>query len=92
MLVAIDYTHPSAVILKPPRYYKFYLIYPSIRVHTIFCKYLSSSLNGYVCISKVNNNARLYSQLALPFVMGTTGGDRDALVAEVPSSVCIQIY
>jgi len=29
--------------------------------------------------SAVNGNAELYAKLMLPFVMGTTGGDRDAL-------------
>ena len=42
-LVAIDYTHPSAV----------------------------------------NNNAALYARVGLPFVMGTTGGDRQKLEATV---------
>lgn len=36
--------------------------------------------------SAVNDNARFYCQQNLPFVMGTTGGDRKALVEEVENS------
>ena len=36
--------------------------------------------------SAVNENARFYCKNDMPFVMGTTGGDRDALVEEVLNS------
>lgn len=46
---------------------------------------------AFICIdythpSAVNANARLYCRRGIPFVMGTTGGDRDALAATVASS------
>ncbi len=34
----------------------------------------------------VNDNARFYCERSIPFVMGTTGGDREALAATVESS------
>ncbi|MFZ7126935.1 MAG: dihydrodipicolinate reductase [Desulfobacterales bacterium] len=36
--------------------------------------------------SAVNSNAEFYCRLGLPFIMGTTGGDREKLEAEVKSS------
>jgi len=46
---------------------------------------------GVICIdfthpSAVNDNADFYCACGLPFVMGTTGGDRDRLVASVKAS------
>jgi 4-hydroxy-tetrahydrodipicolinate reductase len=49
LLLAIDYTHPSAV----------------------------------------NENARLYVKLNIPFVMGTTGGDRETLLKDVENHFCV---
>ena len=49
LLVAIDYTHPSAV----------------------------------------NGNAKFYVKHGIPFVMGTTGGDREALMETVASHNCV---
>ncbi|MEW5734606.1 MAG: dihydrodipicolinate reductase [Thermodesulfobacteriota bacterium] len=40
----------------------------------------------YTHPSAVNRNAELYCRLSVPFVMGTTGGDRDALVRIVQES------
>ncbi len=40
----------------------------------------------YTHPSAVNDNAVCYSRSALPFVMGTTGGDREALVQTVEKS------
>ena len=40
----------------------------------------------YTHPSAVNDNAACYCRFALPFVMGTTGGDRAALVSTVESS------
>ncbi len=40
----------------------------------------------YTHPSAVNANARLYLDLSLPFVMGTTGGDREALLREAKAS------
>ncbi|MBI9076884.1 MAG: dihydrodipicolinate reductase [Desulfatibacillum sp.] len=36
--------------------------------------------------SAVNPNAQLYCKIGIPFVMGTTGGDRDALIKTVQAS------
>ena len=46
---------------------------------------------GGICIdfthpSAVNSNAEFYCANSLPFVMGTTGGDREALMARVEAS------
>ena len=48
--------------------------------------YGSAPAGSFVCVdfthpSAVNGNAEWYAANALPFVMGTTGGDRDALLA-----------
>ena len=45
----------------------------------------------FICVdfthpSAVNDNAGFYCEKGLPFVMGTTGGDRDALVRTVTNS------
>lgn len=37
----------------------------------------------YTLPAAVNDNARFYIDQGVPFVMGTTGGDRDALLADV---------
>ena len=47
--------------------------------------------SSFVCVdfthpSAVNENAEWYSAHTLPFVMGTTGGDRDALLACVENA------
>jgi 4-hydroxy-tetrahydrodipicolinate reductase len=41
----------------------------------------------YTVPGAANDNARFYSDKGLPFVMGTTGGDRDLLAETVKSSV-----
>jgi len=40
----------------------------------------------YTLPSAVNDNARFYIASGVPFVMGTTGGDREALAADVRAS------
>jgi hypothetical protein len=40
----------------------------------------------YTLPSAVNENAEFYCANALPFVMGTTGGDREALLASVAAA------
>jgi 4-hydroxy-tetrahydrodipicolinate reductase len=40
----------------------------------------------YTHPSAVNNNALFYAENKLPFVMGTTGGDREKLIADMESS------
>ncbi len=46
----------------------------------------------YTVPATVNDNARFYSGNGLPFVMGTTGGDRDLLAQTVfSSSICAVI-
>ncbi len=40
----------------------------------------------YTLPSAVNENAAFYCENGLPFVMGTTGGDRDRLIADVAAS------
>lgn len=50
-----------------------------------------ASYSHLICIdfthpTVVNDNARFYCERSIPFVMGTTGGDREALVATVENS------
>lgn len=40
----------------------------------------------YTLPSAVNENATFYCENSLPFVMGTTGGDREKLIADVAAS------
>jgi len=49
------------------------------------------SYGRLICIdfthpSAVNSNARFYCECSIPFVMGTTGGDQEALLATVANS------
>ena len=41
----------------------------------------------YTLPSAVNDNARFYIGAGVPFVMGTTGGDREALLADVRAAL-----
>ena len=43
----------------------------------------------YTHPSAVNDNARFYVQQRLPFVMGTTGGDRQQLLKDVQGHSCV---
>jgi 4-hydroxy-tetrahydrodipicolinate reductase len=43
----------------------------------------------YTHPSAVNDNARFYVQEKLPFVMGTTGGDREQLMKDVEGHFCV---
>jgi 4-hydroxy-tetrahydrodipicolinate reductase len=43
----------------------------------------------YTHPSAVNNNGRFYVQNNIPFVMGTTGGDRDELLRDVQGHFCV---
>ena len=50
-----------------------------------------ASYTHLICIdfthpAAVNNNTRFYCERSIPFVMGTTGGDREALVTTVENS------
>ena len=52
---------------------------------------LTAAHGPFICVdfthpSAVNQNARLYCRHGLPFVMGTTGGDRDGLIETVTRS------
>jgi len=61
---------------------EFELVKPDIRDAKIM--QITTEFNPFISIdythpSAVNTNAEFYTQNALPFVMGTTGGDRDQL-------------
>jgi 4-hydroxy-tetrahydrodipicolinate reductase len=43
----------------------------------------------YTHPSAVNGNGKFYAQHELPFVMGTTGGDREQLIADVEGHFCV---
>jgi 4-hydroxy-tetrahydrodipicolinate reductase len=43
----------------------------------------------YTHPSAVNGNARFYVKQRIPFVMGTTGGDRDQLMKDVDGHFCV---
>ena len=49
-------------------------------------KYPDLVVVDYTLPSAVNENAAFYCANALPFVMGTTGGDRDRLLADVAAA------
>ena len=57
---------------------------------------LDSSIRPYISIdfthpSAVNANAQFYSERTIPFIMGTTGGDRDQLIRTVQNSQNIAV-
>lgn len=54
------------------------------------------SVSPFICIdfthpSAVNQNARFYSERSIPFVMGTTGGDREQLMQTVQKSETVAV-
>ncbi|XP_010526968.1 PREDICTED: 4-hydroxy-tetrahydrodipicolinate reductase 2, chloroplastic [Tarenaya hassleriana] len=53
---------------------------------SVFEKYPDLIVVDYTIPSAVNDNAELYSKVGVPFVMGTTGGDRDKLYKTVEDS------
>jgi 4-hydroxy-tetrahydrodipicolinate reductase len=62
------------------------------RVDEIVSAYGEFISVDYTHPSAVNTNAAFYCQRSLPFVMGTTGGDRDALTdTVVRSTICAVI-
>lgn len=68
---------------------KIELVRPEARQKTM--DDIITSYNHLICVdfthpSAVNSNARFYCERAIPFVMGTTGGDRVALLATVANS------
>ncbi len=61
---------------------RFELIRPDVREEKI--KQIKSSIPDFICVdythpTAVNANARFYADNRIPFVMGTTGGDRELL-------------
>ncbi|KAK2980961.1 hypothetical protein RJ640_018045 [Escallonia rubra] len=62
---------------------------PSDRVSvlgSVFYKYPNLIVVDYTVPSAVNDNAELYCKVGVPFVMGTTGGDRKQLYKTVEDS------
>lgn len=62
------------------------LVRPDVRDEKI--KQIKNDFPAFIAIdythpTAVNSNARFYTRNAIPFVMGTTGGDRDALAQTV---------
>lgn len=53
---------------------------------SVLDKYPNLIVVDYTVPSAVNGNAELYSKVGVPFVMGTTGGDRDLLHKTVEDS------
>jgi len=74
---------------------RIHLIHPSNRTDEI--NKLKQGVEPFITVdythpSAVNDNVAFYCQSGLPFVMGTTGGDRDKLPEEVrSSSICAVI-
>jgi 4-hydroxy-tetrahydrodipicolinate reductase len=67
----------------------FTLLRPSERegkIANILKEYPNLIAVDYTHPSAVNGNAEFYVKYKIPFVMGTTGGDRDALIALVKKS------
>ncbi|KAM7489344.1 hypothetical protein LguiB_026828 [Lonicera macranthoides] len=52
----------------------------------VFDEYPNLIVVDYTVPSAVNDNAELYSKIGVPFVMGTTGGDRERLYKTVEDS------
>ncbi|KAG8385603.1 hypothetical protein BUALT_Bualt03G0062300 [Buddleja alternifolia] len=62
---------------------------PSEREHilsSVFKDYPNLIVVDYTLPAAVNDNAALYCKVGVPFVMGTTGGDRDLLYKTVTDS------
>ncbi|KAF4355425.1 hypothetical protein F8388_015179 [Cannabis sativa] len=62
---------------------------PSKRESTLaslYTEYPNLIVVDYTVPAAVNDNAELYSSVGVPFVMGTTGGDRDRLYKTVDES------
>ncbi|WRX22929.1 Dihydrodipicolinate reductase [Theobroma cacao] len=53
---------------------------------SVFHEYPNLVMVDYSVPAAVNDNAELYSKVGVPFVMGTTGGDRDRLYKTVEDS------
>ncbi|XP_008447745.1 4-hydroxy-tetrahydrodipicolinate reductase 2, chloroplastic-like isoform X2 [Cucumis melo] len=53
---------------------------------SVFDEYPNLIVVDYTVPSAVNDNAELYCKVGVPFVMGTTGGDRDRLYKTVDDS------
>ncbi|OMO90429.1 hypothetical protein COLO4_19183 [Corchorus olitorius] len=53
---------------------------------SLFNEYPNLIVVDYTVPDTVNDNAELYSKVGVPFVMGTTGGDRDQLYKTVEES------
>lgn len=65
------------------------LIRPESRqtaMNDILASYTHLICIDYTHPTAVKDNARFYCEMFIPFVMGTTGGDREALVATVENS------
>ncbi len=82
--IAVDGKHvdlialPSGILLPPKEFFT------GLGEGLIVVDYANSV--------SVNGNAELYAQVGLPFVMGTTGGDREQLVETVrKSEICAVI-
>ncbi|KAL4431758.1 hypothetical protein ABPG77_002974 [Micractinium sp. CCAP 211/92] len=57
-----------------------------VALEKIRSQYPDMVVVDYTLPSAVNENAAFYCENGLPFVMGTTGGDRDGLIADVAAS------
>ncbi|PPD85358.1 hypothetical protein GOBAR_DD17704 [Gossypium barbadense] len=53
---------------------------------SVFQEYPSLIVVDYTVPATINDNAELYGKVGVPFVMGTTGGDRDQLYKTVEES------
>ncbi|MFQ6620162.1 hypothetical protein Gotur_000577, partial [Gossypium turneri] len=53
---------------------------------SVFQEYPNLIVVDYTVPAAVNDNAELYGKVGVPFVMGTTGGDRDQLYKTVEES------
>jgi 4-hydroxy-tetrahydrodipicolinate reductase len=72
----------------------FCLVKPDTRdkiIKEIFNQYPSFIAVDYTHPSAVNGNAIFYTQNKIPFVMGTTGGDREKLEQTVQKGSCLAV-
>lgn len=85
-LIVVDYTVPAAVNGKHTLIYgimqRFNLVSKMLLLHRLESKVLACAL----FVLWYTENAALYCKVGVPFVLGTTGGDRELLYKTVADS------
>ncbi|KAL3752869.1 hypothetical protein ACJRO7_000293 [Eucalyptus globulus] len=61
-------------------------------VALVSCEHLNMIVVDYTVPVAVNSNAELYCNVGVPFVMGTTGGDRDCSLLDVLMAALVNLF